>query len=137
MKGLLVLVVALPLVLGCGRPNIVGEWELIDSKSGQSFGDIMTINEAGSWHRTGFPPMAGKYEWKDSNLAFTVTEVAGVDRAEAVKAGLGRVNIEDRLKQIEEQMVFTVTREEGKLVMKQVKPVSGLADLRFRKMEKN
>lgn len=93
----------------------------------------MTLNKGGSWHRTGFPAMAGTYDWFEGNLAFKVLEVGGIDRAESVKAGKGVVDVEAQLKKIEQQMVFQVVAENDNIYMKQTSEVDGLPILQLRK----
>lgn len=116
---------------GCGRPDLAGEWELINVESGRAFGDVMTVAADGKWFRTGFPPMAGTYEWAKGEVAFKVTEVAGVAIADMPKDGV--LDIRPRLADVERQMVFVVEGSDQGLLLKQSKPTKGLAELRFRK----
>ncbi len=126
------LVILLVMVCGCGSPNLEGEWELIDAKTGQVFGDVMTVSGEGRWHRTGFPPMAGTYEWADGKVSFKITDVAGVNRTEMAEQNK-IIDVGSRLDQVEKQMVFLVEQTEFGPIMKQASPVQGLVEIKFQK----
>ncbi len=92
-------------------------------------GDVLTI-EGSTWHITGNPAMGGRVEPKDGNVQLIIEKVGDQTRAEAV-ATPGVKDMEQRLKNLDEQMVFEVVEEGGKTLLKQVGKSRDFAEWRF------
>ncbi|HXH60318.1 MAG TPA: hypothetical protein VNI20_03070 [Fimbriimonadaceae bacterium] len=123
----------LVLVAGCGGPNVVGKWELLDPVTKQTLGDVMTIEKAGKWHRTGFPAMEGTYRWEGDTLHFSIQKVGEMTRQQAIDSMKGKADVEAQLEKLEKQYTFKLVEEDGTTYLKQDAPVGGFSLLLFRK----
>lgn len=134
----LVLVASLSL-LGCGKPDIVGEWERISPDTGLAKGDVLTISADGKWEETGFPRLSGTYSRADGKIVLRIEMVGDQTREEAARSVQGnddaRLSHERAMKQLDSQMVFVLDELQGSVILKQSDPDAGRAERRYRKRE--
>ena len=125
------------LLLGCGKPDVVGEWELIASGTGLALGDVLTISGDGTWEETGFPGLGGSYAWQDGKLVLRIETVGDRTRDEAARSVQGddkaRKNHERSMKRLESQRVLVLDELEGAQILRQSDPDAGFAERRYRK----
>ena len=137
-------IAALPLMLalahlsvGCGKADIVGEWELISPDSGLALGDVLTISDDGTWAETGFPKFTGRYEWQGEDLVLRIETLDGQTREEAADSvknnELLRKAHELSLAQLDSQRVFVLEELDGSQILRQSDPAAGRAERRYRK----
>ena len=135
----LMLVVA-HLSLGCGKPDVVGEWELIAPGTGLALGDVLTILSDGTWEETGFPGYSGSYVWQEGKLFLRIETIGSQTRDEAARSVQGneeaRTAHEKSLERLDSQMVFVLDELEGAQILRQSDPDAGTAERRYRKRER-
>ena len=123
--------------LGCGKPDIVGEWELIAPDTGLALGGVLTISGDGTWEETGFPPFSGSYAWQDGKLVLRIETLDGQTREEAARSVQGNDELrkahERSMKELESQMVLVIGELEGAVILRQSDPDAGFAERRYRK----
>ena len=131
----LMLVVA-HLSLGCGKPDVVGEWELIAPDTGLALGGVLTISGDGTWEETGFPGFGGSYAWHDGKLVLRIDTVGDLSREEAALSVQGNDQAmkdhEKSMKRLESQMVLVLDELEGAQILRQSDPDAGFAERRYR-----
>ena len=132
----LMLVVA-QLSLGCGKPDVVGEWELIAPDTGLALGAVLTLSGDGTWEEAGFPGLSGSYAWQDEELVLRIETVGVVTREEAARSVQGnqqaRKDHERSMKRLDSQMVLVLDELDGAQILRQSDPDAGFAERRYRK----
>ena len=125
------------LSIGCGKADIVGEWELISPDSGLALGDVLTISADGTWAETGFPKFTGSYEWQGEELVLRIETLDGQTREEAAESvknnELMRTAHERSMAELDSQRVFVLEELEGSQILRQSDPDAGRAERRYRK----
>ncbi len=127
-----VAILATAVLISCGgRARAEGKWLRLDVKTGSFPGDFLVIEPNGTFHMTGNPAMDGKAVMQEGKLHLKIEKVGDMTRAEAIQTP-GAANVEERLKQLDAQLVFELTRDDdGTEILKQVGPSAGFAEWRF------
>lgn len=140
MRPLAPLVLAAALLsLGCGKADVIGEWELISPETGLALGDVLTISADGTWEATGFPDYSGSYEWQDGKFVLLIEIVGGQSREEAARSvqsnEQARKAHEESMERLDAQMMFVLDEVDGAQILRQSDPDAGMAELRYRRKE--
>src|SRR5690349_310654 len=112
--GIAVLVVAVIMMASASHTALDGKWLRVNAKDGTYPGDYIMI-KGSSWEMTGNPAMSGTVKNEGGKISLHIDQIGDQTRVEAIKANAA--GFEERLKALDEQLVFEVEEQKGRLML--------------------